>query len=89
MTPMENQRLEDLEVKLDNVESKLDQVLVALRGSELTMGIGMVQEMKDLKSRVTKLENIKTKVIYMSLGAGIAGGFSISKIIEWIQEAAK
>lgn len=89
MIEMENQRLDDLEEKLDTVESKVDQILTALVGSDLTLSKGIVQEIKELKTRILKLENLRNRVMWMSMGAGIAGGFSITKIIEWIQEAAK
>lgn len=89
MTIMEDNRLEDLENKLGKVEDKVDQILTALVGSDLSLNVGMVQELKELKGRILKLENLKNKVIWMTLGAGLAGGLTISKIIEWIQEASK
>jgi len=89
MTDVEDTRLEELEIKLSTVEDKVDQILTALIGSDLSLNVGMVQEIKELKGRILKLENLKNRVIWMTLGAGLAGGLTISKIIEWIQESAK
>lgn len=96
MTGIENMKLEELEEKLNTVEGKVDKILIALLGSELMPDNGLLKEIQELKNvdketkaRVLKLENLKNRVIYMSIGAGIAGGFSITKIIEWIQDSAK
>lgn len=93
---MEDRRLEDLEDKLntvqekvDDVDKKLDQVLTALMGSELSLNKGLVHEIREMRTRILKLENLKNKVIWTSLGAGVGGGMGLATIIKWIQEAAK
>lgn len=96
MTTFENTRLDEVEEKIDTVEnkidaveSKVDQVLTALVGSDLTLNKGLVRELQEMKGRILKLEMLKNKMIWMAMGAGIAGGFSIKTIIEWIQGAAR
>lgn len=89
MTNFENTRLDELDEKLNKVEDKVDQVLTALVGSDLTLNKGLVRELHEMKGRILKLEMLKNKMIWMAMGAGIAGGFSIKTIIEWIQGAAR
>ena len=85
MTSIENKRLDIMEDKLTTVEQKLDRVLTALLGDDLNIDKGLVAEFKELRERVTKLEYMKNKVIWMSAGAGITGGVVIAKIVEWIR----
>lgn len=89
MTPVEDKRLDQVERKLNTLEGKVDRVLAALEDNDLNVDGGLITQFKDIKKRVTDLEAIKNKVVWISIGAGMAAGLSISKIIEWIQEAAK
>lgn len=85
MTTLEKDRLDIMEDKLSAVEHKIDRVLIALLGDDLNIDKGLVAEFKELRERVTKLEYMKNKVIWMSAGAGITGGVVIAKVVEWIQ----
>ena len=89
MTAIENSRLDKMEEKLDQALIKVDKVLSALTGDDLQIDKGLIAEHKDIRDRVTKLEGLKNMIIWISVGAGIAGGLSINKLIEWIQIAGK
>ena len=89
MTAIENSRLDKMEEKLDQALLKVDKVLSALTGDDLQIDKGLIAEHKDIRDRVTKLEGLKNMIIWISVGAGIAGGLSINKLIEWIQIAGK
>lgn len=97
MSPEENNRLSIVEGNVEEIKQKLDLVLSALTGNEISKNGGLVEDIRDLKKvtiptlmrRIEKLESIKNKMIWMAMGAGITGGVGIVKIIQWIQEAAK
>lgn len=89
MTYVENKRLDLMEERLKLLNDKVDRVLKALEDDELNVDGGLITQFKDLKKRVIGLESLKNKVIWISIGAGAACGFSINKIIEWIQDAAR
>ncbi len=89
MTAIESNRLDKMEEKLDQAIGKVDKVLSALTGDDLQIDKGLIAEHKDIRDRVTKLEGLKNMIIWISVGAGIAGGLSINKLIEWIQIAGK
>lgn len=86
------QRVEEtvkqIELQTDKIEDKTNKIYTVLVGDEFNMDKGLVAEVKALRERVYKLEVLKNKVIWISIGAGVAGGLSLDKIIEWIQEAA-
>lgn len=86
---MENDRLDQMEDKLDDLKDQVTKILVALTGDELQMDKGLIAEYKEIRDRVSKLEALKNKVIWVSIGAGLAVGISIDKVIEWIQLASK
>jgi len=79
-----NLRLGSLEKKFDDLEVKVDKILVALTGDEFKLDKGLVAEYKDLRERVSKLETLKNRIIWISIGAGFAGGIGISKLVEII-----
>ena len=89
MNEMENSRLDQMEEKLDDVSLKVDKIFVALIGDDLQIDKGLIAEFKDMRDRVSKLEGFKSKIIWISVGAGMAAGISVNKIIEMIQAAAK
>lgn len=51
-----DQRLYDLEEKMNSIDSKLTQVVDAILGNPLTKSGGFVEEIKDLKSKIVVLE---------------------------------
>ncbi len=88
MTSIENKRLDKMEQQLDEVEEKVDRILNALVGDELQMDKGLIHALNDMRDRVSRLEALKNKIIWVSIGAGLAVGISLDKIIEWIQASA-
>lgn len=89
MTTIENERLDKMEQQLDDLEIKVDKILNALTGDKLQMDKGLIPELKEMRDRVSKLEALKNKIIWVSIGAGLAVGISLNKIIEWIQASAQ
>lgn len=89
MTALENIRLDTMEDKLDDVSVKVDKIFVALTGGDLQTDKGLIKEFESLRERVTKIEAFKSKIIWISLGAGLSAGLSVNKVIEWIQLAGK
>lgn len=89
MNTVENVRLDKMEEKLDQLETKVDRILNALIGDTLQIDKGLIAELKETRDRVSKLEALKNKIIWVSIGAGIAAGISLNKLIEWIQLAGQ
>lgn len=85
MTAVENVRLDALEEKIEILQSDVKKILIALVGDDLKIEKGLIAEYKDMKERLTKLESLKNKIIWVSVGAGVAAGMSIDKVIDWIQ----
>lgn len=87
MTSDEKKRFENMEERLSDIDNKVDEILTALKGDNLGTSDGLVQEFKAFKDRVKeleaynrKLENMKLKLIWLAMGAGLAAGFTIDKI---------
>jgi len=89
MTALETARLDIVEDKVDTMNTKIDRILTALIGDDLQMDRGLIAEYKEMRDRISKLEALKNKVIWMAVGAGVAGGVSIVKIIEWIKASGQ
>jgi len=89
MTALETARLDIVEDKVDTMNTKIDRILTALIGDDLNLDRGLISEHKDMRDRISKLEALKTKVIWMAVGAGVTGGVSIVKIIEWIKASGQ
>jgi uncharacterized coiled-coil protein SlyX len=51
-----DQRLYELEEKMNSIDSKLTQVVDAILGNPLTKTGGFVEDIKDLKDKIVKLE---------------------------------
>jgi len=89
MTALETARLDIVEDKVDTMNTKIDRILIALIGDDLQMDRGLIAEYKEMRDRISKLEALKNKVIWMAVGAGVTGGVSIVKIIEWIKASGQ
>ena len=91
------ERIGSVEEKVNSVDIKLDLILSAIKGDAFGVNGGLLGKIKrieendipSIKSRLLKLETLKNRVLWMAAGAGVAGGFSIKTIIEWIQESAQ
>ena len=89
MTALETARLDIVEDKVDTMNTKIDRILTALIGDDLNLDRGLISEHKDMRDRIFKLEALKNKVIWMAVGAGVAGGVSIVKIIDYLKASGQ
>lgn len=86
MSPEEKIRFERMEDKINQMDSKLDDVLEALAGDKFGNSKGLVAEVKELKVRVRRMETLKNKVIWLVTGAALAAGFALDKIIDFFKK---
>jgi predicted regulator of Ras-like GTPase activity (Roadblock/LC7/MglB family) len=75
-------------VKSNAVQTaEIKEIKDALLGSALATGKGMIESMRDHDERIKALENIKNKVFWIAIGAGVAGGWTLGKIVTVIATA--
>jgi hypothetical protein len=86
MTVDEKKKLENMEEQLNDIDGKVDEILSALKGDTFGLNAGLSQDFKDLKSRVRKLEDLKQRMIWTAMGAGLAAGFTLDKVWLIIQK---
>lgn len=79
---MEN-KLDDVESKLDIVDTKLNQVIEALIGNPLTKSNGLVEDLKETKTKVEKHDQSLKKVKWFWLGV-ISVGSALALIIQFV-----
>ncbi|WP_293916513.1 MULTISPECIES: hypothetical protein [unclassified Sphingobacterium] len=85
MTQDEKHQMSKMQEKLDLVDDKLDDVLNVLKGDEFGNSDGLVSEVKDLKKRVRTLEDLRSKILWIATGAGLAGGIVLDKVISFFK----
>ena len=56
------QRLTEMEEKIDNIDKKLNQVVDAILGNSLTKSGGFMQEMEKIKEKIYLLERKQDKM---------------------------
>lgn len=72
-------RLTELESKIDNIDSKLNQVVDALVGNPLMgKGVGLVSKINDLEREIEDLRDFKKRIIYT-----VSAIVSIGLVIEY------
>lgn len=71
--------------KLESIQSDVREVLTVLKGDSLGLSKGLVHEVQDTKARLRKLEGLKSRVMWMGAGAGLIGGLSIDRVIQFIK----
>jgi septal ring factor EnvC (AmiA/AmiB activator) len=85
-----DQRLYDLEEKMDSIDTKLTQVVDAILGNPLTKQGGFVKDIEYLEAKINKLEkqvekheDFKKKVYWAAfiIGALVMGAEYVTKII--------
>lgn len=84
MTVDEKKKLENMEEQLNDIDVKVDEILFALKGDVFGHNAGVIQEFKELKSRVRKLEDLKQRLIWTAMGAGLAVGLTFDKVWAFI-----
>ena len=72
--------------KVDALSLEIKAIKDAIIGNEFTDGEGLLKVQRDHDERITALERVKDKVIWMAIGAGVAGGMTVSKIISVVTE---
>ena len=97
---MESTEIHDLATKVDSLvltndslvksnaiqTAEIKEIKDALLGSPFS-GKGMIENIRDHDERIKALENIKNKVFWIAIGAGVAGGITIGKIMTLIATA--
>lgn len=63
---------------------KIEKILNLLEGSE--MGQGIIGKTLSNEKRITALERVKDRAIFVAIGISIASGFGIAKIFELISK---
>lgn len=79
--------IETLSRKIDQQGIEIKEIKDAIIGSEFTSGKGIIETLKEHDERVKALENIKNKVFWVAIGAGISGGIAIGKLMTFIATA--
>lgn len=86
MTVEEKQRFNKMEEHLEKFDDKLDKILTLLDGDAFGQHQGLVKEVKELKTRLRKLEDLKNRTVWIILGAGTAAGLTMDKLWELIKQ---
>ena len=73
-------RLEDLEVKIDSIDSKLSRVMDALVGNPILKSDGLVSRIEKHEAEVQELKDFKKKILY-GVGAIVTSGLLIDFLI--------
>lgn len=77
-------RLDELEVKIDSIDSKLSRVMDALVGNPILKSDGLVgrfdkydSELKRIENEISELKDFRKKILY-----GVAGIVTVGLVIE-------
>lgn len=82
LSTMEN-KLDDVESKLDSMDKKLNQVIEALIGNPITRSNGLVEDVKDMKTKVDDHDQSLKKVKWFWLGV-LSVGSALALLIQFI-----
>jgi hypothetical protein len=82
-------RLTELESKIDNIDSKLNQVVDALVGNPLMgKGVGLVSKINHLEKEIEDLRDFKKRIIY-TVSAIVSLGLIIEYFITTLRALGK
>lgn len=82
-------RLTELESKIDNIDSKLNQVVDALIGNPLIgKGAGLISKISHLEKEIEELRDFKKRIIY-TVSAIVSIGLAIQYIITTYRSLGK
>lgn len=82
-------RLTELESKIDNIDSKLNQVVDALIGNPLMgKGAGLISKISHLEKEIEELRDFKKKIIY-TVSAIVSLGLIIEYFITTLRAISK
>ena len=86
------QRLTEMEEKIDNIDKKLNQVVDAILGNSLTKSGGFMQEMEKIKEKIyllerkqDKMDDFKKRIVW-TIGIIVAAAMVIQYIIKVYSE---
>lgn len=80
MTEQEKEKFVLMQGKLQEIDGKVDEILSALKGDNFGQNKGLIEDFKDIKARLYKLENLRSKIIWTATGAGLVLGVLIDKL---------
>ena len=89
---MENEikQMETLKKELQQVNEKLNNIIILLNGHEMDADSGgIVHKVNNNDIRITNLEKFKDRAVYAALGASIPAGWGLIDIITTILNVAK
>ena len=78
------EQLKHLENQMNELGRKLDHVYRLIAGEEFNEESSMIHRLKDVDSRIEKLEDFKRRIIYGLAGATIPALYGTSKFFEAI-----
>lgn len=71
----------NVKTEVQNGGKKLDSLLYLLGGSEFDKGGGLVQKVETMEKRLTKIENLVNKAIWIGIGISIPASVGIVQIL--------
>jgi len=73
------ERLDELEVKIDLIDSKLSTVIDALVGNKILKSDGLVSRLEKFEKELTELKEFKNKILY-----GVAAIVSVGIFLDFL-----
>lgn len=81
------QDLHQIQVQVNAVDKKLDQVLAHLMGNELDKETGgMIKQVKSQEKRIFSLERLRDKLIWFTIGVSFFAGYGVWDLINKINK---
>lgn len=78
----EEQRLINLEDKVENVERVVNDIKDALLGTAFNGSTGFIQRHSELEKRLSRLEKLWENGKWFIIGLSVAAGYGVSDIIK-------
>lgn len=72
-------RLDELEIKIDSIDSKLSTVIDALVGNKILKSDGLVSRLEKFEKELQELKEFKNKILY-----GVAAIVSIGIVLDFL-----
>jgi len=73
------ERLDELEIKIDSIDSKLSTVIDALVGNKILKSDGLVSRLEKFEKELTELKEFKNKILY-----GVAAIVSVGLFLDFL-----
>lgn len=72
-------RLDELEIKIDSIDSKLSTVIDALVGNKILKSDGLVSRLEKFEKELQELKEFKNKILY-----GVAAIVSVGIVLDFL-----